>query len=119
MRKNFVMDDQTRNETSEELDKFMLDYIRHGEIVLGSDGEPIRDKNGEFLRKRSASMVNAIRQRLKDAGVASAPTQTNSIGQLAQELGGKGKPRPQWKLGDRPVGEIPPIDTETPDAATG
>jgi hypothetical protein len=99
-----------KNERSEMVEKFdhlCIEVLKKGEEVIN----PV---SGEKERvKPRAAMMNVIRQRIKDIGVGSMSGTDSMSDQLVQEAARRG-----LKFDGKDV-PMPPLDTESEDAATG
>lgn len=94
----------TQAENADLLDREMNRILREGVKALDKDGNVVS-------LTPTAAMLNAIRGRIKDLGINALPVQGSPAGDLIQSAIHKG-----MKFRGR---VIPPVDTESADAATG
>ena len=103
-----MTEDQLLADIAAGADAIILDIIKNGQVV--------QDERGKLIRQHpSAAMMSMILKHLKDKGINTIPAR----GSVAEELEEEAERRGLRLTPDTPAGEIPPLDTEHDDAATG
>jgi S1-C subfamily serine protease len=81
---------------SDQLDNRLLDLIKNGRKIMTKDGDLVQVE-------ATAADLNIVRQRLKDCGISTNPTEENPIGAIINEMKANGH---KFKA------NLPALDTE-------
>lgn len=98
----------TLNQTSDKFDELLLDILTNGTPLVDASGAAVLVDGKPVMGRPSAAVLNVIRARLKDAGIASDASQAASpIAKLSSRL----------QEEERAKGRKLPALTDDPDSA--